>query len=235
MSDILQQHEFIKKLNDDFDFYKNFEPMLSIQYCKFLKQDSVSIDIGGHSGFHAKKMLQIIKTGKVLFIEPLDFIVDKSFFSKNVDYFNCAISNYIGTSDFVFAKNTPEESGLRQKTYNFPDIVHPEKMTVAVNTIDNIMKNYSKCDYIKIDVEGAELLCLDGARNTIKKYKPIISVEYGFPGYSAYSLTKDSLWNMCVELDYDIYDLFLNKVETLDIWKNICDFSTWDFFLFPKR
>ena len=42
-------------------------------------------------------------------------------------------------------------------------------------TIDSL--NLHTCDYIKIDVEGAEILVLMGAIETIKKFKPVIMFE----------------------------------------------------------
>jgi FkbM family methyltransferase len=47
---------------------------------------------------------------------------------------------------------------------------------VAMITIDSL--NLTRCDYVKIDVEGAESLVLMGARKTFTKYKPIICFEY---------------------------------------------------------
>lgn len=39
-------------------------------------------------------------------------------------------------------------------------------------------KKIKKIDFIKIDVEGAESLVLKGGMQTIRKYKPIIQIEY---------------------------------------------------------
>jgi FkbM family methyltransferase len=231
---ILDNHNFLndlKKLGVNIDF----EIILSNQYLKFIKNDSLIIDVGGHSGLHTKNFKNIIgPSGKVLFIEPLDYIVDKSIFANNVIYFNCAVSNYIGDAEFVLAQGTPQESGFKERMYNNPNIANPKKIKVSVNTIDEIMKEYSSCDYIKIDTEGSELLCIDGAMNTIKKYRPIISIEYGYPSYNVYGLTYKSLWDKCQEINYDICDIFLNKIETLELWSKICDLSSWDFFLIPK-
>jgi len=50
-----------------------------------------------------------------------------------------------------------------------------------VNTIkiDNIKYKYklNKIDFIKLDIEGAELLALNGAKIVLKKFKPSISLE----------------------------------------------------------
>lgn len=231
---ILDSHHFLNNLkNLGVDI--NFETILSNQYLKFLNKNSTIIDVGGHSGLHSNIFKNIIdSSGKVIFIEPLDYIVDKSIFSNNIVYYNCAVSNYIGDAEFILASGTPQESGFKERIYNNPLLANPKKIKVKVSTIDEIMKDYSACDYIKIDTEGSELLCLDGATETIKKYKPIISIEYGYPSYSVYGFTNESLWKKSKEIDYEIYDIFLNKIDTFELWSKICDLSTWDFFLIHK-
>lgn len=47
---------------------------------------------------------------------------------------------------------------------------------IEVDTIDNICKN-NEVTYIKMDVEGAEYETLQGAKETIKKYKPKIAAS----------------------------------------------------------
>ena len=46
---------------------------------------------------------------------------------------------------------------------------------VEVDSIDNIL-NGGKADFIKLDIEGSELKALEGAKETIRKYRPIIAV-----------------------------------------------------------
>ena len=53
-------------------------------------------------------------------------------------------------------------------------------VTVPATTVDEVVKELKieKVDFIKIDVEGAEIKVLRGAKGTIKKYMPIIQYEY---------------------------------------------------------
>ena len=46
---------------------------------------------------------------------------------------------------------------------------------IQMITIDSLQ--LTKCDFIKIDVEGYEEHVINGGINTIKKYKPIIVLE----------------------------------------------------------
>jgi FkbM family methyltransferase len=52
------------------------------------------------------------------------------------------------------------------------------KIQVALTTIDNIVKEYTldEVTFIKLDIEGAEAKALIGAAETIKRWKPRISV-----------------------------------------------------------
>jgi len=47
---------------------------------------------------------------------------------------------------------------------------------LRIETLDSL--NLPGLDYIKIDVEGAEGLVIQGAQETIKKYKPVICFEH---------------------------------------------------------
>ena len=43
-----------------------------------------------------------------------------------------------------------------------------------INTIDNLLSD--GIDFIKLDIEGAELDAIKGAKNTIKYYTPILAI-----------------------------------------------------------
>ena len=49
---------------------------------------------------------------------------------------------------------------------------------VATQSIDNYVKtqNIKKIDFIKLDIEGAELECLKGAKETISKFQPKLAI-----------------------------------------------------------
>ena len=59
--------------------------------------------------------------------------------------------------------------------------VIPKNNKVVVNqsTLDIFMKDYQKdtIGFIKMDIEGAEMNCLSGARESIIKHRPILSVS----------------------------------------------------------
>lgn len=54
-------------------------------------------------------------------------------------------------------------------------IKHDGKERVSVVSLDHVL-NGAKVTYIKMDIEGAELEALEGAKETIKKYKPKLAI-----------------------------------------------------------
>lgn len=48
-------------------------------------------------------------------------------------------------------------------------------VTVQAESIDNVLRG-EKATFIKMDLEGAELMALEGAAFTIKKYKPRLAI-----------------------------------------------------------
>jgi FkbM family methyltransferase len=87
---------------------------------------------------------------------------------------NVGLSNQKGMVDFYIRENSGGNSYI-----NFKNKGHLKKTTKCmITTLDDYVyeKNLLKVDFIKVDIEGAERDMLMGAIETIKKYKPKISI-----------------------------------------------------------
>jgi FkbM family methyltransferase len=136
-------------------------------------------DIGTNMGETLLNFAQRNKTGKNFGFEPVPFLYEKAKENiarnnfSNIHLNNLAVSNEQGELFFEVPKNR-----------NFGSISMSHQPTtdskkVKAITLDAYIKenNIEKVDFIKIDVEGFESNVLNGAPETIKKYKPILFVE----------------------------------------------------------
>lgn len=148
-------------------------------------KDGVFVDIGANIGKYTIKMSKMLKQkGKVIAIEPEPSnlkILKKNILLNNLVRYNNLIVKAVACSDkegiFNLYLNKEHEGShsLSRKTEN--------KIKVKLEKLDSIIKKLKlkRVDLIKIDVEGAELEVLKGAKNTIKKYKPKIIFECQSP------------------------------------------------------
>lgn len=217
----------------------DWEALLERNYRMWIRPGDTVIDVGAHRGRHLGPMWQSVgDTGHVIAFEPLPSIfsdLQANFQASNILLVNAAISTEPGTSPFVFARGTPEESGLRKRIYNRPDEANPTVIQVNTTRLDDHAVGVERLTFIKIDVEGGELICLSSAAETIAKHRPVISVEYGAPSYTAFGNGKDDMHRFAASIDYKIFDLFLNDLSEIDIWRDACDSVYWDYFLVPSE
>jgi FkbM family methyltransferase len=143
-----------------------------------LTEDANCIDIGAHKGAALAEMVRVAPYGKHIAYEPLPLL-----HKYLVDHFPivevrlAAVSNEEGETSFTYVKNLPTMSGFRQRSYPMQPRI--EKMTVRTETLDGSLPTGYVPALIKIDVEGAERLVIEGAIETISKYKPIVVFEHG--------------------------------------------------------
>jgi FkbM family methyltransferase len=86
-------------------------------------------------------------------------------------------------------------------------------------TIDSL--NLPSCGLIQLDIEGFELKALEGAINTIQKYKPVVCVEMFEPWLNRYNNTRSDISDFFEQLDYTcvgtegVDSIFIHKNHTV--------------------
>jgi len=187
----------------------------NLQYDRFTKiimKKNISknhncIDIGCHKGEILDIMLKYSPEGKHYAFEPIPYLfVELAKKYKNKAHiFPYALSDNNGHSTFQFVKNAPAYSGIKRRKY---DVSNPqiEEINVELKTLDEIIPPNETIHFIKIDVEGGEFDVMKGAKNVLKKNKPLILFEFG-KGASDYYETNPA----------DLYDFIAKKIG-LDIF-----------------
>ncbi len=116
------------------------------------------------------------------------------------------MADEIGTSTFHYVKNAPAFSGLKRRDY---EVKHPDiqEIEVSVRRLDDIIEPGTHVDFIKIDVEGAELGVLKGAKNTLKKHKPIVVFECGLGASEYYGTKPEDVARFFQDIGMKLYTL----------------------------
>lgn len=174
-----------------------------------LRANSNCVDVGCHGGVVLKEMLRVAPKGMHVAYEPLPGLhryLRRLF--PDLDVRQVALSDRRGRADFYFVRSRPARSGLRRQPYP-PDVVDAdiEPLTVATEDLDSSLPDGYAPDLIKIDVEGAEALVIQGGLRTITRHKPLIVFEYSI-GARSYGTTSESLYSLlCNDAGLRIFDL----------------------------
>lgn len=173
----------------------DYERILRQGYSRFLAPGDVVVDVGAHTGLHLVAFADLVgPTGKVHAFEPIPFLMKdlaRRFGRRpEVELHDVALSDTAGRTAFTVA-SVPGESGLRARYFSSPAITS-KTITVRTARLDTVLGHLPAVAYIKMDIEGGELNALSGAAQLLRRCRPIVSVEYGWAGYSAYGHAQDS-------------------------------------------
>jgi FkbM family methyltransferase len=171
------------------------------------KRDSNCIDVGCHKGEILDLMLAAAPKGKHWGFEPIPVMYE----SLKVKYAGtpCAISpialsNSAGTASFNYVTSNPSYSGLLRRKYDRPN-EEDTAITVQTQRLDHVLPPDYKADLIKIDVEGAEMLVLEGARDTIKRSGSVVIFEHGIGASDIYGTKPEDVFNYFSGLGWGIF------------------------------
>lgn len=147
---------------------------------EYVKDFGVMIDVGANVGLITVPMAE--KFQKIYAFEcvPETYECLKYNTSKisNVECFNVAVSDNEGIVNVAIPKSdgVVYSSGWASISKDRQD-VFPEKDFLEVKSLTLDSLNLDRLDFLKIDVEQAEMMVIKGATNTIKRCKPVIEFE----------------------------------------------------------
>ena len=184
------------KISFDYEFMDSFTNDHEGQYFDkeiVPKIDNISfLDGGGYVGDTATEVIKNYPDFKKIYlIEPIpeNIRIAKRELGEyeNIEFLTCGVSDKKETLYFNEEKS-------------FSTIYGKGTQSVEVDTIDNIVKE--KVDFIKLDIEGAEQDAIDGAKETIKKYTPVLAICIYHKAEDWYKIPEKIL---AIESNYKVY------------------------------
>ncbi len=147
-----------------------------------IKEGSIVVDVGAHIGYYTLLFSKIVgEKGKVFSFEaePTNFKILK----RNIEYNDCknvicvnkAVSN---KSDKIklYTSNNSSAGNRFFETNNSKSII------IESITLDNYFKTFlDDIDFIKLDIQGAEPLAIEGMKSIIKNNKKLIIMQEWWP------------------------------------------------------
>ncbi len=159
-----------------FDYEKEEFSMIE----KLVNDGDVIYDVGANIGWHSINLAASRRASPIFAFEPVP-VTFRSLTNNlalnnltQVKPLNFGLSNQEGSFDLFYYTEGSANASLR----NVANREDATAVSCQLRTLDNFSKeNGLPVHFIKCDVEGAELLVIQGACDTIDKYHPIIFLE----------------------------------------------------------
>jgi len=188
---------------------------------RVLKPGSNAVDIGCHRGEILDMMIRFSPTGKKFGFEPIPdfytFLEEKYKNDPSVIISRVALYDKTGTTSFQHVVNEPAYSGIKKRRYDGKQ-VNINQITVETDLLDRVIPHDTQIDFIKIDVEGAELPVMRGGIETIRRSRPVIIFECGLGASDFYGTRPEQVYDLLnsdCDLKISTLNKFLKKEDTI--------------------
>lgn len=196
---------------------------------RYLKPDMVFVDVGANLGEYSLFAAKRLSRGKVLAFEPLSSILSvlnrniKLNGFKNIDVFPFGLSSHDETMTIYEFEDVHE--GLA--TFYPGDRQSRMAIAVELKKMDDVVSSQklNRIDFIKIDIEGAELKALQGCQSVIRLYQPVFMIEINEETYRTAGYTVPDVLDFFSKVNYQPYQIkkrgLIEKCEVLPAFGNI--------------
>jgi FkbM family methyltransferase len=194
------------------------EPHLQKAIRHYVAAGDTVYDIGANIGYVSLSLSKRVgSTGRVIAFEPI--LRNADAFQKNIQIngisnvrlLNVAASDRRGEALIRVTDNLSTASLVWHR--NDPSATEQRIDTVAIDELVEAGE-FGYPTFVKIDVEGAEAIVLQGMRRTIAAVRPVLFVECSEAG-------REQTWNQLRELNYDCWSAITGKpVKTFEQYRH---------------
>jgi FkbM family methyltransferase len=202
-------------------FYGMYDTLMTQFFRTHIFEGAVCFDIGAERGWFTLLMGSLVgSSGRVESFEPFPENYEKLTRNISLNHFEHVNAHQLALSDTSgqFAFVSPQYgltaeldflegcSGVGYLDFNKNQTTH--SLSVSTTTLDEHIQsnNIERVDFIKLDIEGAEVAVLRGGLNTLKTHHPIIVIEYN---RSTLERAGSSIEELDALLDLHKYDRFV--------------------------
>lgn len=192
------------------DVFSNWEKERTLCMAKNLRQGMMLYDVGTEQGWLNLAYAKMVRPENMVLIEPTPIfwpnikqIWERNFTSK--PFYN--VPALVGEAEKGAVNIThawPAQANGDIVDKNAYTYIHDNLDNVPMTTIDAIARATTPPDAITIDIEGAELLALKGAVNTLKTHQPLVFVSiHPDLGERDYDLKDEQVQEFLAQFGYD--------------------------------
>lgn len=188
--------------------FKSYEKNDFDMVCRLIRDGDTVFDIGGNIGYYSIALDKLKKDLIIHAFEPIPNTYEYLVTNKNINGANINVHNF-GLSDenkhlifYVYKEGSGNASAAIMDPSKNSDQIKCE-----VKKLDDFFEEctFNKLDFIKCDVEGAELFSFKGGINTIKKYQPIIFTEMLRKWSAKFKYHPNDIINLLKPLGYSCF------------------------------
>ncbi len=162
--------------------FGTYEKQLGEFLGTILRPGDTALDIGANFGVHTIRMAKLVgASGLVIAVEAAPSVAQRLTDNvklnglSNVQVVQSAVTETSG-DDVTLHEPAPDDPNKGRASLLGHEYLTGETHEVSTVTVDNLVSGPIRL--MKIDVEGAEIGVLNGAKNTISTHRPVVIFEF---------------------------------------------------------
>lgn len=210
----LQDGGLVRLLDDpmfwDVDAFGEYEPVQSAVYRSLVAAGDVVIDVGANFGWYSTLLgRRVGPLGAVYAFEPVPTIAQlaRDMHDLNGLPWVELVPSGLGRAPGEFLVHTFEGLPIGHASAVSFDRTDAHPHTCRLTTLDLFVaeRGLARVDFVKMDVEGFEPDVLDGATETLRKFRPIVAFEVNERCLEARGLDGERSRQILAEAGYEVF------------------------------
>ena len=216
-------------------FWTGFHHLNEVLFLnRFLHSEMTFVDIGANQGEFTLLAASKIKTGRILSFEPVSqqrellLINKKNNNFSNIEIYDFGLGNESNELPIFTSLDTKLHHGRHEGLSSL--YCSNERSTlqqlIKIEVFDDLFyEKLTRLDFVKIDIEGAELFALQGMKKSIERFKPFVLIEINEETFNSAGYKTNDILMFFKEVGYSFYSikrgkLLPDKLTNFEIWGN---------------